>query len=61
MDENLKDYSNLSFQYLKQTKNELDALIIGRNELAKWSKRNTSTDPSVIAYHNNLDKAIPTD
>jgi hypothetical protein len=27
---------------LKQTKNELDALIIGRNELAKWSKRNNS-------------------
>jgi hypothetical protein len=45
MDDNLKDPTSQSFQYIKQTKSELDSLIIGRNELAKWYKRN-SVNPS---------------
>ena len=30
------------FEYHKQKKNELDTLILGRNELAKWIKKNNS-------------------
>ena len=29
------------FEYLKQQKLELDSLILGRNELAKWNKLNS--------------------
>jgi hypothetical protein len=37
MDDDVKQ----GFDVIKQHKLELDALIIGRNELAKWSKKNT--------------------
>lgn len=37
MDEEVKN----GFDYIKTTKQELDSLIIGRNELAKWQKRNS--------------------
>lgn len=30
------------FEYLKQQKLELDSLILGRNELAKWHKLNST-------------------
>lgn len=30
------------FEYLKQQKLELDSLILGRNELAKWQKLNST-------------------
>lgn len=30
------------FEYLKQQKVELDSLILGRNELAKWQKLNSA-------------------
>ena len=55
MDENLKDPSTQSFQYIKQTKNELDSIIIGRNELAKWYKRN-NTNPSLGKWNESLGK-----
>lgn len=32
MDDNVKD----GFEYLKQNKLELESLIMGRNEIAKW-------------------------
>lgn len=33
----MKDPVKDGFEYLKQSKIELDSLIIGRNELAKWN------------------------
>jgi hypothetical protein len=39
MDEDVKG----GFQYLRQQKCELDALVIGRNELAKWYKLNSNS------------------
>ena len=36
MDDNLRE----GFQVIRQIKSELDAIVIGRNELAKWYKRN---------------------
>lgn len=47
MDNELKDPSQGSFQYIKQTKNELDSIILGRNELAKWYKRNSAAPLSL--------------
>ena len=35
------------FEYIKQRKSELDGLMLGRNELAKWIKLN-STIPAGI-------------
>jgi hypothetical protein len=29
------------FEYMKQAKAELDSLVLGRNELAKWNKYNS--------------------
>ena len=34
------------FDYIAQGKSELDALILGRNELAKWIKMNNDTMPA---------------
>ncbi len=57
MDENLRDPHSQSFQYLKQTRNELDSLIIGRNELAKWNKRNnTPIKMPFLDISNNIDE-----
>jgi len=36
LDDNLKD----GFEVVKQRKQELDALVMGRNEIAKWTKLN---------------------
>ena len=43
MDQDVKDTN--SFQYIKQTRSELDSLVMGRNELAKWYKRNNTQVP----------------
>ena len=40
MDEDLQQEG---FKYIRQTKNELDYLIMCRNKIAKWQKRNQQT------------------
>jgi hypothetical protein len=39
MDDNLKT----GFEYVKTLKCELDAIVIGRNDLAKWQKLNSKS------------------
>ena len=40
MDDDVKNTN--SFQYIKQTRSELDSLVMGRNELARWYKKNNT-------------------
>jgi predicted RecB family nuclease len=44
MDESLRDIRSDSFQYVKQTRSELDNIMRARNELAKWQKRNNNNE-----------------
>ena len=50
MDEDVKNTQ--SFQYIKQTRSELDSLVMGRNELAKWYKKN-NTQVQLPVKHRN--------
>jgi hypothetical protein len=49
MDDDVKNTS--AFQYIKQTRSELDSLVMGRNELARWYKKNNTQVPIPKKIH----------
>jgi hypothetical protein len=55
MDDDVKNSS--SFQYIKQTRSELDSLVMGRNELARWYKKNNAQVPIPKKFHHKSKKA----
>jgi hypothetical protein len=54
----LDDNVSEGFDIIAQRKNELDALVIGRNELAKWTKLNNKKVevPKVLRKSNDGDE-----